>query len=93
MKDYLAFLGLVTFIMLVLFSLLLILTGVGELFSKAVWRYKYKHRFDKKPMAKCYCKDCVYFTSLDRRCTHHYTYAEESDFCNHARPCKKEIKE
>lgn len=24
------------------------------------WQYKYKHRFDKPPTAKCYCKDCVH---------------------------------
>lgn len=24
------------------------------------WKYKYKHRFDKKPIAKCYCIDCKY---------------------------------
>lgn len=29
------------------------------------WSYKYKHRFDKPPTAKCYCKDCVYHTAKD----------------------------
>ena len=24
------------------------------------WNYKYRHRFDKPPTAKCYCKDCVW---------------------------------
>lgn len=24
------------------------------------WTYRYKHRFDKSPTAKCYCKDCIY---------------------------------
>ena len=24
------------------------------------WNYKYRHRFDKPPTAKCYCKDCKY---------------------------------
>lgn len=29
------------------------------------WTYKYKHRFDKPPTAKCYCKDCVYHIAKD----------------------------
>lgn len=29
------------------------------------WRRKYKHRFDKPPTAKCYCKDCEYHTTKD----------------------------
>lgn len=31
------------------------------------WNYRYKHRFDKPPTAKCYCKDCR-LHGKDNRC-------------------------
>ena len=34
--------------------LLLLSYSINEL----IYKYKYKHRFDKPPLAKCYCKDC-----------------------------------
>ena len=39
--------------------------------SRRIWQYK--HRFNKKPIAKCYCIDCRYYDeqkicrNLDRR--------------------------
>lgn len=61
-----------------------------ELFDKFKRRYKYKHRFDKKPIAKCYCVDCIYHNvtneSGDARCAmlHRWTY--DDFFCGEATP-------
>ena len=27
---------------------------------EAIWVYKYRHRFDKSPIAACYCIDCKF---------------------------------
>jgi hypothetical protein len=60
------------------------------------WTYRYKHRFDKSPTAKCYCKDCVYhgtehensnpctLPGIDR-------WTPEDGFCYEAEPRKKDI--
>ena len=52
-------------------------------------KYKYKHRFDKPPLAKCYCKDCRYYIAKenDGNCGVHagWTVAD-SWFCWSAEP-------
>lgn len=59
------------------------------------WRYKYKHRFDKPPTAKCYCKDCKYYKSYDfgGRCgrghIENWTIADNY-FCWQAEPLKSD---
>lgn len=63
-----------------------------------LWNYKFKHRFDKPPMAKCYCKDCAnygkngrYHDSTDNRCfAHAGWYVAENWFCWNATPCEKD---
>ena len=56
------------------------------------WEYKYKHRFDKPPTAKCYCKDCVYHgkTGNDHgeRCDLPGVdrFTPDNGFCYEARP-------
>ena len=42
--------------------------SIKELIYKAKWKYKYKHRFDKPPIAACYCKDCRRHNNENRRC-------------------------
>ena len=56
------------------------------------WEYKYKHRFDKPPTAKCYCKDCVYHgengNDYSERCDLPGVdrYTPDNGFCYEARP-------
>lgn len=56
--------------------------------------YRYKHRFDKPPTAKCYCIDCKNYNIETQRC---YGFHEDSIrlvadnmFCYRAEPRKKE---
>lgn len=53
------------------------------------WKYKYKHRFDKPPLAKCYCKDCRYYIS-EGNCgdcaTHNGWKVADNWFCWSAKP-------
>lgn len=58
-------------------------------------QYRYKHRFDKPPTAKCYCIDCVYHSDDTGRCwrfgetTKEYRCTADNWFCWEAEPRKK----
>lgn len=48
------------------------------------YRYRQKHRFDKPPIAECYCIDCEYYSSDDGNhiCSAHYGwYVADNWFC------------
>lgn len=58
------------------------------------WEHKYKHRFDKPPTAKCYCKDCKWHSVKDNKCgdvTWADRHTPDNGFCYEAEPRKKEI--
>ena len=69
---------------------------VSEKIRELKWQHKYKHRFDKPPTAKCYCKDCKYLRRVDthyNRCGrgHIEKWAiAENDFCWQAEPLKRD---
>lgn len=52
------------------------------------WNYKYKHRFDKKPIAKCYCIDCKYHgvNNDNSFCQLHGKHFPNDWFCKDAKP-------
>lgn len=59
------------------------------------WEYKRKHRFNKPPTAKCYCKDCIYYSIRSNgtgRCDgehiDEYWNIADSWFCWKAEPLK-----
>ena len=55
------------------------------------YNYRVKHRFDKPPTAKCYCRDCMRHDNESGRC---YKFKEwltaDCWFCWDAEPRKKE---
>ena len=54
-------------------------------------KYRYKHRFDKPPTAKCYCIDCKYHDNKNGLCSIlNYSYTADSWFCYNADPREKE---
>ena len=62
-----------------------------EFIDKVKFKYRYKHRFDKPPTAKCYCIDCEYHDNKDGLCSNlNYLYTADSWFCRNADPRKKE---
>lgn len=94
MRDFLALIGISC--ITVMFFMLAYLTYVGikELISKLKWRYKYKHRFDKPPTAKCYCKDCRMHGNDTHRCgKFDGWHTADNWFCWDAEPREKEPKE
>lgn len=67
-----------------------------EFIDKAKRKYRYKHRFDKPPIAKCYCIDCRYHDNETSQCyrfgetTKEYRCTADNWFCWEAYPCEKE---
>ena len=74
-----------TFAILLVDVLIIILLGMlAEVASKI----KRKHRFKKKPLAKCYCIDCVHYFKNYGRCSLSgmCRLVPENWFCKEARP-------
>lgn len=96
MKDLFVLIGIVCTIMICVFAFWLAFEYVRDTFSKAIWTYKYKHRFEKKPVAECYCRDCTFRSSYNNKCTKFIKdWVPDDFFCKHAYPHKKdpELKE
>lgn len=91
MKDVLAFVGIMTIIMLIMFSMVLICEALIEIYNNVVHNYNIKHRFDKPPKAECYCVDCVNFNPYAGRCEYYNHYTVDGDFCSKAKPRKSDI--
>ena len=86
--HYLAILGFI-FASLLIGCLILILLGMlKEAARKIKRKYCYKHRFKKKPLAKCYCIDCIHYFKNDGSCSlSGMCRLVPSDwFCKDARP-------
>ena len=51
------------------------------------WKYEYKHRFDKPPLAKCYCKDCEYYNEQRKTCSSFNGWGVSDNlFCWNSKP-------
>lgn len=94
MKDFLMVIGAASLIGFGILLLTFAWEGITELISNLKRNYRYKHRFDKSPTAKCYCVDCVHHNNKTGRC---YRFHEDSTrltadcwFCYAAEPRKKE---
>lgn len=59
-------------------------------YRMAIYTYKRKHRFDRKPTAKCYCKDCIYnsYSEYPGCGLNNHKYVEDDFFCKKAEPRK-----
>ena len=67
-----------------------------EFIDEAKHKYRYKHRFDKPPTAKCYCIDCKHHDNETGYCyrfgqtTKEYRCTADNWFCWEADPRKKD---
>lgn len=59
--KFLAIIGLVVLTVLASVMISIAVDSIKDMIGDLKWRYKIKHRFDKPPVAKCYCRDCIYF--------------------------------
>ena len=61
-------------------------TVIKEGIHKIRVHYKAKHRFDKPPMAKCYCVDCAHFIKERHECWYNKWSHDDNHFCAWAEP-------
>lgn len=90
MKDMLAVVGGVCLIATFGVIGALLVAYIRELIDAMKWNWKYKHRFDKSPTAKCYCIDCKYYNKKVEWCSSFGRCVGDSCFCWDAEPRKKE---
>lgn len=92
MKDVIyvfAFFGLIALLAVVALFLVWAKECIEDTISIAKWKYTYKHRFDKAPTAKCYCKDCKHYCrSTNSCCMFDDRKMAEEWFCWRAEPTK-----
>lgn len=60
-RDSFTIIGFVVVASVIYFSITGLLEAIAEAIRKAKRKYQIKHRFDKPPTAKCYCKDCRFY--------------------------------
>lgn len=82
MKDILAIIGVCTIIIFVSVGVMLFGTYVKDKIAELKYAYKRKHRFDKKPLAKCYCVDCIFRNPQSTYCTHFSKHTGDAEFCS-----------
>lgn len=92
MIETLAVIGFVALLFVIFSVATVAFYEIKECVEYMKWRHKYKHRFDKPPMAACYCKDCVRWNSETGECSDRCNSRHMADnwFCCFAEPRKKE---
>lgn len=94
MEEFLAGIGALTIVCIICFIGVCIVSGIGQLVEKWKRNYRYKHRFDKPPTARCYCLDCRSHDDDTKRCyKFDGWYTADNWFCWDANPREKDIKE
>ena len=91
LKYFFTSMGVCVTIILIITCLMFISEFISDLIDDLKWEYKYKHRFDKPPVAKCYCKDCKYYNEITGNCASHVGWhMADSWFCWEATPMKRD---
>lgn len=83
---FFAFLGVVFMALLIVSITEAIATAVRKRTRRKRKEYEYKHRFDKSPIAECYCVDCWYRDNENSKCRRHELYVADDWFCKDAMP-------
>ena len=66
---------------------------IKEKIRQARIDYRIKHRFDGKPIAKCWCRDCRAYNNKTGLCSVRNTYKADNGFCDKANPIWKGLEE
>ena len=72
----------------------ILVVGFKEWFKEKIadrkWKYKYEHRFDKPPLAQCYCHDCYNYDPKTSKCLYLPAglHVRDTMFCGEAIPRK-----
>ena len=92
MTDFFTAVGVFVIMAMIVAMLLAVIYAIRQFIRERIWIYKYNHRFDKPPTAKCYCKDCSFYGDFTNRrlCRKHKECFADDFFCKDADPCKAE---
>ena len=71
LKSIFAVVGLVTIVGITAGFGVILCTCVVDLIERTKNKYIIKHRFDKSPTAKCYCRDCWLWDAESGACRDH----------------------
>lgn len=87
----LALIGTVFLIGIVISIIIILGAKITGLVEEFTYQYQYKHRFDKPPIAACYCRDCNKWDPIDGKCSDHCNsrYMADCWFCCFAEPLTK----
>lgn len=86
------FIGMMFILMAIILCLFELKKYIKDQIEMAKYRHKRKHRFDKPPTAKCYCKDCRSYEVNEGQsscyCSAFGHYMDDDQFCSLAYPRK-----
>ena len=93
LKSVFAVVGVIALLTVLLCVVLIIICEVGHIIEEARRQYRIKHRFNKPPTAKCYCRDCKKWEPETGKCYDHCNSRLMADnwFCCFAEPATGEI--
>ena len=95
LKSVFAAVGVMVLLAVLLCMVLIIICEVASIIEEARRRYRIKHRFNKLPTAKCYCRDCKFWNPENGACHVSHTapgyYMADNWFCYSAEPVTGEI--
>ena len=84
------FIGIVSSVFIVVGLCVFVSDSIKELIEKYKYWHKRKHRFDKSPLAKCYCIDCENWHKSNEMCWNLGRCTGDSWFCKDAQPREKD---
>lgn len=88
--DIFRYIGYGTIIAGLFVLILIVVESLKDLADDIKRAYHQKHRFDKPPLAKCYCVDCESYNPATGSCSCHTGwYVYDAWFCWAATPRKR----
>ena len=86
MTDFLAFMGVIFLIVLIMIAVACLYDVLEKVIKRAHRTWQYKRRFKKKPIAKCYCIDCINYDDNRELCRLYDLHFRNNEFCSYATP-------
>ena len=88
-----AYIGVMCIAVVIAFIIWAISEWVKEKIRQTRINYRIKHRFDGKPVAKCWCRDCRAYINKTKLCSLCNRYKADNGFCDEADPTWKRMEE
>lgn len=86
LTNFFVIIGILFLIVIVGFTLIVILSLIQQKIDELKNYYRIKHRFDKPPLADCYCIDCKSYNRENERCYMLNRDTANNWFCWNAKP-------